>query len=393
VRYALEERNEIGGETVVQLSSELEQGFSRRTLLTRAGALGLGALMANSLVACGDEPGAAPTASGGVTTVKIIQPSDVTLVLWSVDYLSEDLGLYKEEGLAVKRVPLLGGPVALQGLLSGAGAGNISTPGEMLGAVAKRQPVKALMSHTNLTAATLVVSKAFASKLGVTADDALADRTAALGKQRNARFGITTPGSQTDGFTRMALKQAGLDPDKDARVVPLQNAANSMAALQNGRIDGFMALSPVTEQAIVKFGAVPLLAVTKGDIKDAYRLQGQTLMARAGDIEANPDLYGKLVRANVHALRVLLEEPERARDTLRKRRFAGVDADMWSLMWQNNLPSWKSPFVSRDALAAWITGGLVADHTDVGKFPLDDAIEPRFVDEAVKSLKWSAPAA
>jgi len=95
----------------------------------------------------------------------------------------------------------------------------------------------------------------------------------------------------------------------------------------------------------------------------------------------------------VRALRVLLEEPDRARDTLRKRRFAGVDADMWSLMWQNNLPSWKSPFVSRDALAAWITGGLVADHTDVGKFPLDDAIEPRFVDEAVKSLKWSAPAA
>lgn len=375
----------------MQLSSEPEPGLSRRTLLTRAGALGLGALLANGLVACGDEPGATTTKSGGVTTVKLIQPSDVTLVLWSVDYLSEDLGFYKDEGLAVKRVPLLGGPVALQGLLSGAGAGNISTPGEMLGAVAKRQHVKALMSHTNLTAATLVVSKAFAAKLGVTADDPVADRVAALAKAKGARFGITTPGSQTDGFTRMALKQAGLNPDKDARIVPLQNAANSLAALQNGRIDGFMALSPVTEQAIVKLGAIPLLAVTKGDVKDAYKLQGQTLMARPADIEANPGLYTRLVRANVRALKTLLEEPDRARDAMRKTRFADVDADMWSLMWENNLASWKSPFVSRDALAAWISGGLVADQADVATFPLDDAIEPRFVEHAVKSLKWEAP--
>jgi NitT/TauT family transport system substrate-binding protein len=376
---------------VVQLSTEPGPGISRRSLLTRAGALGLGALLANGLVACGDEPGATSTSSGGVTTVKLIQPSDVTLVLWSVDYLSEDLGLYKDEGLAVKRVPLLGGPVALQGLLSGAGAGNISTPGEMLGAIAKRQPVKALMSHTNLTAATLVVSKAFAAKLGVTAEDPAADRVAALAKAKGARYGITTPGSQTDGFTRMALAQAGLNPDKDARIVPLQNAANSLAALQNGRIDGFMALSPVTENAIIKLGAVPLLAVTKGDVKDAYKLQGQTLMARAADIEAHPELYTKLVRANVRALKSLLDDPDKARDTLRAKRFADADAKTWSLMWENNLASWKSPYVSPAALGAWISGGLVADQSDVAKFPLGDAIDTRFVDDAVKSLNWSAP--
>jgi ABC-type nitrate/sulfonate/bicarbonate transport system substrate-binding protein len=384
---------------VVQRSSDGDERsgeLSRRTFLTRAGGMGVAAFMGAGLVACGDSDsgpssGSASGSSKRLTTVKIIQPSDVTLVLWSVDYLSEDLGFYKGEGLAVERVPLLGGPVALQGLLSGAGACNISTPGEMLGAIGKGQGVKALMSHTNRTAATLVIAESFAKKLGVSAQDSAAAKTSALGGVKGARFGITTPGSQTDGFTRMALKQAGLDPDKDARIVPLQTAANSLAALEKSRIDGFMALSPVTEQAIVKLKAVPLLAVTAGDIRDAYRLQGQTLMARTSDLEAHPELYQKLVRANVRAMKVLVEEPDRARDVLRKTRFADVDEGMWALMWKNNLPTWRTPFIAREALAAWLESGLVADQTDVAGFPFDRATESRLVEEAVDAVGWNVP--
>jgi NitT/TauT family transport system substrate-binding protein len=374
--------------------SEVEDNrLSRRTLLGRAGGLGVTAMLAPVLVACGESSeGGSPAKSKGRKTVKITLPSNVTLVLWAVDYLSEDLGYYKEEGLTIKRVPFGGGPLAMQGLLSGAGTGTLQTPGEMLTAIAKQQKLKALMAHTNSIAATLVVSKDFAAKIGVSASDSTQAKAAALASVKGARYAISAPGSQTDGLTRMALKQFGLRPDADARIVPLQSAANYLPALENNRIDAFISGdSPVPEQAQVKFDAVPLLSISNGDIHGAERMAGQTFAARASDVESDPDLFARLVRANVRAMKVIVETPDKARDTLRKTRFAKVEEEIWPLMWRNSLPIWKSPYVSSDALGAWIENGLIAGQSDPAKLNLDGAIESRFVDEAVKAVGWNAP--
>lgn len=379
---------------MVQLGDSLAErdALSRRAFLGRAGGIGATAMLGPLLVACGSSSGG----SGGgskLSKVKITLPSDVTLVLWSVDYLSEDLGYYKDEGIAVERAPFGGGPLAMQALLTGAGNANLQTPGEGLGAIARHQPVKALMAHTNKIGAILVVSQQFAKKIGVTANDSVAAKIAALGSVKGARYAITAPGSQTDGLTRLFLKQAGLDPDKDAQIVPLQTAANNIPALQNNRIDGFIAQSPVPEQAMVQLGAVPLLAVANGDVRGGDRMAGQTLFARASDLEAHPDLYAKLVRANVRAMQVLVETPDKARDLLRRTRFARIDAKIWPLMWRNNLPTWRSPYVTADSLAAWVDYGLVAGATDASKLSLDSAIDSRFVDEAVKAIGWNPPKA
>jgi ABC-type nitrate/sulfonate/bicarbonate transport system substrate-binding protein len=377
---------------MVQLTQP-QAGLSRRTFLVRGG-LGATALV---LAACGNE--AARTASQGAaggagpSAIKIIQPSDVTLLLWAVDYLSEDLGLYQKEGLKATRTPLLGGPVALQGLISGAGTVDMSTPGEMIGAVAKGQGVQALMSITNTLASSLVISAKFAKRLGVTDKDPLDARIAAIGKAKGAKYGITAPGSQTDGYTRMALRQSGLDPDKDAKILPLQSAANCLAALEQDRIDGFISLSPVTETAVLQKGAVALLSATTGEIKGADRLQGQTLIARTRDVEADPDLYTRIVKANASALRTLIDEPDKARDTLRAKRFKDVDEAVWQLMWTNNLPTWTSPYVTDAGLAGWLDNGLVAGRDGSGGFPMDKAINTTFVKSAVKALGWAAPGA
>jgi NitT/TauT family transport system substrate-binding protein len=372
--------------------TERRPGVSRRAFLARAGGLGATALVGVPLAACGNEA-ARRGVHGGAARIKIIQPSDVSLLLWAVDYLSEDLGLYAKEGLSIRRTPLLGGPVALQGLLSGAGTVDISTPGEMLGAIAKDQGVQALMSITNTLASSLVVSADFAKKLGVTAGDSLDARIAALGKAKGAKYGITAPGSQTDGYTRMALRQSGLDPDKDASIIPLQSAANCLAALEKNRIDGFISLSPVTETAVLKKGAVALLSATTGEIKGADRLQGQTLIARTQDLQANPGLYAKIVKANTSALRALIEQPDTSRDTLRQKRFKDDDGDVWDLMWKNNVPTWKSPYVTDAGLAGWLDNGLVAGRDSAAGFPMQKAIDTTFVDDAVKSIGWEAPSA
>ena len=157
-------------------------------------------------------------------------------------YLAEDAGYYKAEGIKVERIPMGGGPAGLTALLGGAGDVFIEAPVDTLTGIAKGQKLKILMGHANNLPSTFVLSHKTAAKIGVSADSPLADRQATLGKIRHGRYGITAPGSQTDGFTRYALRKAGVDPDKDAQLLPLQTASNCVAALDKGRIDGFFAI-------------------------------------------------------------------------------------------------------------------------------------------------------
>jgi NitT/TauT family transport system substrate-binding protein len=359
---------------------------SRRQVLKWAAAAGLTTLAAPTLAAC---------AGGGSngrrsSTVKLIHASKDPLVLWSVTYLAEDKGFYKDEGLNIERVLLAGGPAAMTGLLSGAGQANLSAPGELLSAVTKGQKLKVLMAHTNSMPSILVVSSKFAAQAGVTADSSLEDRQAAVGRVKGGRFGITAPGSQTDGFTRLALKQAGLDPAKDAKIVPLQTAANSLAALANDQIDGFIGVPPAAEKAVHELQAVPLLVNQAGEIRGGDRFQGMTMQARREDVESNPDLYAALVRADVRALRTLVEDPDAAGALLRKARFGKLEEPIWTMTWGLVQKSWGSPVVTQDSLDAWFQAGLVnGGDADGSGFPFGDVIDMQFVNNAVKEIAWT----
>lgn len=352
---------------------------SRRGFLRIAGAAGLAAAATPILSACGDEPGSAAAAKDGRVT--ILHASKDPLVIWAVTYLAEDRGYYKDQGLTVQRVPLGGGPASLAALLSGSGQVNLSTPGELLAAVSKGQKLKTILAHTNSMPCMLVLSKAFAQKVGIAADSPLADRQAAIGRVKGGRFGITAPGSQTDGFTRLALKQAGLDPATDAQIVPLQTSVNTLAALGNGQIDGFIAVPPSAETAVLNFGAVPLLINQNGEIKGADRVQGMTMQARAEDVEANPDLFQAVVRADIRAMKELVADPAGAGELLRKNRFGQLDQPIWDYAWKLIVKCWGSPTITRDGLAAWFDNGLVAGASADG-FPFDQVVDMRFVDGA-----------
>lgn len=370
-------------------TSAASAAMTRRRFLEVAGTTGL-SVSALGLMACGRGAGT-QTEADGSKTIKVIHAAKAPLVLWAVSYLAEDQGLYAKAGLNVQRVLLDGGPAGLSGLLSGAGSAVLSSPGEMLSAVAKGQKLKALMAYGNTNPAIFVVSDRAARRAGVTGESPLAERRAALGRIRGGRYGITTPGSQTDGLTRLALKQAGVE-DGAAKVVPLQSGPNCLAALARGQIDGFVAQSPAAEQAVVQVPAVPLLFNSAGDIEGGDRLQGQTLEAKAADVEANEDLFRALVGADVAALKVLVEDPDAARDRLRRTRFADVDDQLWPDVWAHVRQSWGSPTVTADGLRAWVQNGLVGADLDESSVPYDEVVDMRFVDDALRDLSWTPPA-
>jgi ABC-type nitrate/sulfonate/bicarbonate transport system substrate-binding protein len=362
---------------------------TRRRFLQIAAAAGFAAFGTSALSACGGASSGAAAASGRVA---LVHAATDPLVLWAVTYVAEDRGHYAAEGLEIERVGLGGGPAALAGLLTGAGQANLSAPGELLAAVGKGQRLKVLLAHTNSMPSLFVLSRDFAARVGIAADSPLADRRAAIGRAPGGRFGITAPGSQTDGFTRLALRQAGLDPATNASIVPLQSAANMLAGLANGQIDGFVGVPPAAEKAVLEFGAVPLLLNQAGEIEGGQRVQGMTLQARADDVEANPDLYRALVRADVRAMRELVEDPAGAGELLRRTRFGQLEEPIWNYAWELVQKSWGSPTVTADSLAAWFDLGLVADGNPAG-FPFDEVVDMRFVDEALDTLGWTPPGA
>jgi NitT/TauT family transport system substrate-binding protein len=355
---------------------------SRREFMARGLAAGAATMSIAPMIA----------AAQGANAVKFLHPTPAALVLWSITYLAEDMGFYREEGLDVQRTGLNGGPAALAALIAGVGVANFSAPGESLAASARGQTIKILQSYTNSEAYTLVVTKRFAEQKRITASSSLAERVAALGSSKGSKFGVTAAGSQTDLTTRMALVQAKLDPNADAQILPMGNLINVISALSQNAVDGGLLLSPFTEQAMLEFGVVPLLAVAKGELPAAQRLQGQVLLARQQDVEQQPATYAKIVKAELRARKMILENPDAARDKLRETRFQAVKPEIWPQVWANQLPTFKSPFVRQDSIQAWIETGSVAPNLDPKTFPYSQIIDMRFVEQGLKDINWTPPA-
>lgn len=348
-------------------------GTSRRSFLGLVAGVGAATVALPVLGGCSSE-GSSNTA-GGRKKYRIVHPSKDPLVVWAVSYLAEDKGYYRDEGLDIERVLLLGGPAALTGLLSGAGDALISAPGETLSAAAKKQDLRIVMGHTNNMPSTFVISAKAAEAAGVTASSPLADRQAALGRIGAARLGITAPGSQTDAFTRMALAQAGGDADK-AQIVPLQTASNCLAAMTNGEIEGYVGVPPAGELAIAQAGAIPLLIAQDGEIEGADTLQGMSLIAKGGQVESDRDLFEAAIRADVRAMKDLNDDLEGAGAILRESRFSALEDAVWEATWSKLAPSLKSPVVTAESLGAWLANGLV----DAGDVTEDDVDLEQVID-------------
>lgn len=356
-------------------------GVSRRNFLTMTAA---GA--AASVLPLGVGTRIAVAKDGGA--FKMINSSPANLLLWSVTFLSEDMGFYKEEGLEFERIGLGGGPTAMTALVAGEGDALCSAPGEGLAAIAAGQKLKIIEGFTLGDAYTLVVTKAFADKLGVTGASSLQEREAALRAAKKGRFGVTAPGSQTDLTTRLALAQVGLDAASDVQIVPMGNIVNVTSGLSQGAVDAGVLLAPFTEQTIAEFGVVPLLSVAGGDIPAATRMQGQVLEARPQDVADRPELFAAIVKADLRSLRMIQETPDEARDLLRKTRFGNVDETIWPEVWTGQLPTFKTPYVTADGLRAWIETGSIGGNPDPNTFPYDEVIDMSFVDKGLADLGW-----
>jgi NitT/TauT family transport system substrate-binding protein len=120
---------------------------------------------------------------------------------------------------------------------------------------------------------------------------------------KGLKIGISSPGAGTDLTIRYLLEQAGLDPQRDAQIVPVGGPSTQVAALKNGVIDATIAFEPIQTEAI--FGlkiAKPILDIEGGHGPDIFREYAYNgIFTRQTTLDSNPDLVRRFVSAIVEA--------------------------------------------------------------------------------------------
>jgi NitT/TauT family transport system substrate-binding protein len=159
----------------------------------------------------------APAGRGPATKISVSYPEGgAHLPL----FYARDMGIFAKNGLDVTLQGLGGGPVAAAALQSGEIQIVDITGSEVVSVDVAGADVIVLATLTPVYPYVFEVSQAIASK------DDLKGKTIA----------VRASGDATDIATRVLLKKAGLDPDKDVTILAVQQEGARMASLMAGQI-------------------------------------------------------------------------------------------------------------------------------------------------------------
>src|SRR5579883_1881720 len=182
---------------------------------------------------------AVPAASGLAKLITTYPNVDMGhLHLWT----AEDDGIFQQQGLDVSDQLVANSSASMAALISG--QTNIAQGGGSDAIVAAGSGVDV----TDLAVEIPVYTYLLEVPASITN----------ISQLRGGKIGIDSRGSSPDIAVRVALKQAGLDPDKDVSIIPVGNIPTRAAALTQGAIQGTV-LNPPSSLTVEDKGFHPLI--------------------------------------------------------------------------------------------------------------------------------------
>ena len=184
-------------------------------------------------------------------------------------------------------------------------------------AVTKGQPFQIVYSLMSKMSLELTVSEAFLKRTAVSRDAPILQRINSL---KGATIGVTVVGGAQDRTVRWLAGRGGLDPKKDVQVVQIGSAAALAAALENGRIDGFMLSAP--EGQIAEAGGFGrILVAPDTDLPNMKGFPSLVLVARTDANEAAQQKIIATIRALDTGAKQLLSDPDAGADRIGAKFF------------------------------------------------------------------------
>jgi ABC-type nitrate/sulfonate/bicarbonate transport system substrate-binding protein len=129
---------------------------------------------------------------------------------------------------------------------------------------------------------------------------------------KGKKVAVSRFGSGSHFQSNLALKEGGLDPDKDVTVLQIGNSGARMAAILSGTVDGtIMAADFVPRAKKEGFNVVADLADSKID----YPFLSLNMMGSY--IERNPKMVKALIKSMAESIRALQTDPSSAKAVVR----------------------------------------------------------------------------
>ena len=193
-------------------------------------------------------------------------------------WLAKEGGYYEKNGLSVEVISIPGSSLALQAMLSG------ELPVIQAGGAG---PIQAALSGTDTVIVATIAKKfnwwIFAQPYVNRMEDL-----------RGKIFGTTRFGTQSDLASRIALRKAGIDPERDITMVQTGGPAETIAAMVAGKVHAAAISPPATMQAR-RAKLKDLMDLSNLDIE--YHVNGLVTTRRY--LKSNEDTVRRFLRAYI----------------------------------------------------------------------------------------------
>ncbi len=212
-----------------------------------------------------------------------------------VPFVSKDRGLYAKHGSEVEIIQMRPN-VAMAALISG-DIQYVELIGSIIRGAAKGLPVRAISTGIKAPFFSFVAQNKYKSMKDL----------------KGAIIGITSIGGTNHVSTRITLRQFGLDPEKDVKLLAIGDEKLMYDAFKIGRVDAIVVAPPFSVQ--LKREGFPLLAHTAEYVTIPFSGLGTTIER----IKSNRAQIKRLLKAEIEALRYIQGNAAGTTEVIRKR--------------------------------------------------------------------------
>ncbi len=207
-----------------------------------------------------------------------------------------------------------GGAEAMAALFSSNSQVYIGPPSTAMKAIAQGQDLRVFGAIIGDVPEQLVIQGDIARKKGITAAMPVAQRIAAL---RGLTIGTSPPGSAPYQVLRYIMSAEKFTADRDLTIAPLGDTGPLLAALEQKRIDGFIYSQPAADIATANFDGVIVVDLAKGEYPALRDILYHTLVGKTDWLAADPDRAARVVASFAKAIRLMRDDPAKAKAAIR----------------------------------------------------------------------------
>ena len=242
-------------------------------------------------------------------------------------------GFFASRNLEVSTVGLSSAALPTALLRGDIDCGYLGVAGTFMGLRQEGEDVVCVALATKHNPNIFVVSNNFIERSGVGPDAPLEQRFQALA---TARFAATDPGAGTDVTIRAVMESVGVDPDT-LNITYLRDIGTFAGAMEQDNIDAFAVFSPVPEQIESAGVGQVYLALSTSRLEEFDEMAWTSVWMMAPVAAQKAEATGALVAGLGEALKMIAENPEQARDSIRED-FADLSDEVFELAFENNRP-------------------------------------------------------